>query len=106
MSWPCTFLGGEGKRDVVANLAELGLPFVTSQREPKETFREERPVKEANDGLFPLSCVDEAALLQERHLRSGRPYLRQESVAVVVEYENSFDGVEGGFLQRRTETQC
>lgn len=70
MSWPCTFLGGEDKRDVVANLAELGLPFVTSQRESKETFRKERPVKEANDGLFPLSCVDETALLQERHLRT------------------------------------
>lgn len=70
MSWPCTFLGGEDKRDVVANLAEPGLPFVTSQRESKETFRKERPVKEANDGLFPLSCVDETALLQERHLRT------------------------------------
>lgn len=110
MSWPCTFLGGEDKRDVVANLAELGLPFVTSQRESKETFRKERPVKEANDGLFPLSCVDENRTSAREtfceHLRSGRPYLRQESVAVVVEYENSFDGVEGGFLQRRTETQC
>lgn len=69
MSCPCTFLGGEEKRDVVANLAEVGLPFVTSQRESKEPFFENKqPVKEANDGLSPLSRVDETASLQEKHL--------------------------------------